>query len=125
MLPDLIIGCHLICKLDLEHNFKDKTPVILWDDVAVSMVLPCGHWTLSHIDKTFATANKLLSTLQCVKNNFDDKSLSELAADYHAMLINDMILTHLNQAQCHALWHVLKKHSLLFSRKLGKLPTSK
>ncbi len=45
-----------------------------------------------------------------------------LAADYHAKNLDDMIPTHLNQAQRQALWHILKKHSILFSRKLGKLP---
>jgi hypothetical protein len=33
-----------------------------------------------------------------------------------------MIPTHLNWAQRRALWHILKKHSILFSGKLGKLP---
>jgi hypothetical protein len=33
-----------------------------------------------------------------------------------------MIPTHLNRAQRRALWHILKKHSILFSGKLGKLP---
>jgi hypothetical protein len=33
-----------------------------------------------------------------------------------------MIPTHLNRAQRQALWHILKKHSVLFSGKLGKLP---
>jgi hypothetical protein len=45
-----------------------------------------------------------------------------LAADYHAKNLDDMIPTHLNQAQRRALWHILKKHSILFSKKLGKLP---
>jgi hypothetical protein len=45
-----------------------------------------------------------------------------LAADYHAKNLDDMIPTHLNQAQQRALWHILKKHSILFSGKLGKLP---
>jgi hypothetical protein len=45
-----------------------------------------------------------------------------LAADYHAKNLDDKIPTHLNRAQQWAPWHILKKHSILFSRKLGKLP---
>jgi hypothetical protein len=46
-----------------------------------------------------------------------------LAANYHAKNLDDMIPTHLNWEQQQALWHILKKHSILFSRKLGKLPS--
>jgi hypothetical protein len=45
-----------------------------------------------------------------------------LAANYHAKNLDDMVPTHLSQAQRWALWHILKKHSILFSGKLGKLP---
>jgi hypothetical protein len=45
-----------------------------------------------------------------------------LAANYHAKNLDDMIPTHLNRAQQRALWHILKKYSVLFSGKLGKLP---
>jgi hypothetical protein len=45
-----------------------------------------------------------------------------LAANYHAKNLDDMIPTHLNRAQWRALLHILKKNSILFSRKLGKLP---
>jgi Reverse transcriptase (RNA-dependent DNA polymerase) len=119
--PNLILGCDLIHKLGLELNFCNETPVILWDDVAMPMV-PHGHWTPARINKAFATANEPLSTLKCAEENFDNKSPSMLAADYHEVKVDDMLPTHLNRVQCHALWHVLKKHAFLFSGKLGKLP---
>ena len=107
--------------MGLELNFCDDTPVILWDDVTIPMV-PHGHWTPTHIDEAFATASAPPLMLQHVEDNFDKKSPSMLAADYHEVKIDDMIPTHLNHAQHHALWHVLKKHAFLFSGKLGKLP---
>ena len=120
--PDLILGCNVICKLGLKLNFRDDTPVILWDDVAVPMV-HCGQWTPARIDEAFATASAPPSLmLQCAEDNFNNKSPSMLAADYHEVKIDDMLLTHLNCMQCHALWHVLKKHAFLFSGKLSKLP---
>jgi hypothetical protein len=45
-----------------------------------------------------------------------------LATDYQAKNLDDMIPTHLNPAKRQSLWHILKKHSILFSGKLGKLP---
>jgi hypothetical protein len=45
-----------------------------------------------------------------------------LAADYDAKNLDDMIPTHLNWVQQQAHWYILKKHSILFPRKLGKLP---
>jgi hypothetical protein len=61
-------------------------------------------------------------TLRQAETNFEEKSPSMLAADYHAKNLDNMIPTHLNRAQQRALWHILKKHSILFFGKLGKLP---
>jgi hypothetical protein len=119
--PDLILGRDLIRKLGLELNFRDETPAIIWDDVAVPMV-PRGHWTPARIDEAFAAANEPPSALKRAEDNFDNKSPSMLAAEYHEVKIDDMLPTHLNRAQRRALWHVLKKHAFLFSGKLGKLP---
>jgi hypothetical protein len=85
-------------------------------------MVPCGHWTPAQIDEAFATILELPSTLWQAETNFKEKSPSMLAADYHAKNLDDMIPTHLNWAQRWALWHILKKHSILFSRMLGKLP---
>ena len=84
-------------------------------------MVPSGHWTQQHIDKMFAMT-ETLSTLEQAEANFKNKSPSLLAAKYKAANINKMILTHLNHGQHQALWHILQKHSFLFSRKHGKLP---
>jgi hypothetical protein len=119
--PDMILGRDLIRKLGLDLKFNDDTPAIIWEDVKVPMV-PHGHWTPARIDEAFAIILEPPSTLQQAETNFEEKSPSMLAADYHAKNLDDMIPTHLKQAQQRALWHILKKHSILFSGKLGKLP---
>jgi hypothetical protein len=83
---------------------------------------PSGHWTPAQIDEAFTTILELPLTLWQAETSFKEKSPSMLVADYHAKNLDDMIPTHLNQAQWWALWHILKKHSILFSGKLGKLP---
>jgi hypothetical protein len=60
--------------------------------------------------------------LNCLWPYNKQKSPSMLAADYPAKNLDDMIPTHLKWAQQQALWHTLKKHSILFSGKLWKLP---
>jgi hypothetical protein len=110
----MILGRDLIRKLGLDLKFNDDTPAIIWEDVEVPMV-PCGHWTPAQIDEAFATILEPPSTLQQAETNFKEKSPSMLAADYHAKNLDDMIPTHLNRAQRRALWHILKKHSILFS----------
>jgi hypothetical protein len=71
------------------------TPVIIWKDVKVPMV-PCGHWTPAQIDEAFATILEPPSTLRQAEKNFEEKSPSMLAADYHAKNLDAMIPTHLN-----------------------------
>jgi hypothetical protein len=79
-------------------------------------------WTPAWIDEAFTTILELPSTLWQAENNFKEKRPSMLATNYHTKNLDDMIPTHLNWLHQCALWHVLKKHSILFSRKLGKLP---
>jgi hypothetical protein len=44
-------------------------------------------------------ANESLSTFKQAEENFDNKSPSMLAANYHEVKINDMLPTHLNHMQ--------------------------
>jgi hypothetical protein len=81
-----------------------------------------GRCTPARIDEAFATILEPPSTLRQAEKSFEEKSPSMLAANYHAKNLDDMIPTHLNRAQRWALWHILKKHSILFSGKLGKSP---
>jgi hypothetical protein len=97
--PDMILGCNLICKLGLDLKFNDDTPAIIWEDVEVPMV-PGGHWTPAQIDEAFTTILELPLTLRQAETNFEEKS----------------------PKQQQALWHIVKKHSVLFSGKLGNLP---
>jgi RNase H-like domain found in reverse transcriptase len=46
-------------------------------------MVPCRHWTPARINEVFATANEPLSTLKRAEKNFDNKSPSMLATDYH------------------------------------------
>jgi hypothetical protein len=85
-------------------------------------MVPRGHWTPARIDEAFATILEPPSTLWQAETSFKEKSPSMLATNYHAKNLDDMIPTHLNRAQWRALWHILKKHSILFSGKLEKLP---
>jgi hypothetical protein len=73
------------------------------------------------MDEAFATILEPPSTLWQGEKSFEENSPSMLAANYHAKNIDDMIPTHLCWAQWWALWHILKKHSVLVSGKLGKL----
>jgi hypothetical protein len=66
-------------------------------------MVPRGHWTPARIDEAFATIPEPPSTLRQAEMNFEEKSPSMLAADYHAKNLDDMIPTHLNQAQQRAL----------------------
>jgi hypothetical protein len=96
--PDMILGRDLIHKLGLDLKFNDDTPAIIWEDVEVPMV-PRGHWTPAQIDEAFATILEPPSTLRQAETNFEEKSPSMLAANYHAKNLDDMIPTHLNRAQ--------------------------
>jgi hypothetical protein len=96
---DMILGCDLIGKLGLDLKFNDDTPAIIWEDVEVLMV-PRGHWAPAQIDEAFATILEPPLTLRQAETNFEEKS----------------------PTQRQALWHIVKKHSVLFSRKLGNLP---
>jgi hypothetical protein len=105
---DMILGCDLIRKLGLDLKFNDNTPAIIWEDVEVPMV-PHGHWIPAQIDKAFVTILEPPLTLRQAEKSFKERSPSMLATDYQAKNLDDMIPTHLNQAQQQALWHILKK----------------
>jgi hypothetical protein len=94
----MILGGDLIRKLGLDLKFNNDTPAIIWEDVEVPMV-PRGHWTPARIDEAFATILEPPSTLRQAETSFEEKS----------------------PTQQQALWHILKKHPVLFSGKLGKL----
>jgi hypothetical protein len=91
----MILGRDLIRKLGLDLKFNDDTPAIIWEDVEVPMV-PRGHWTPARIDEAFAMILEPPSTLRQAETNFEEKSPSMLAADYHAKNLDDMVPTHLN-----------------------------
>jgi hypothetical protein len=80
-----------------------------------------GHWTPAQINEAFKTILEAPLTLWQAEKGFEEKSPSMLAADYIAKNLDNMIPTHLTWAQWQALWHILKKHFILFPRKLGKL----
>jgi hypothetical protein len=82
-------------------------------------MVPHGHWTTAQIDEAFPTIHEPPLTLWQAEKSFEEKSPSMLAANYHAKNLDDMIPTHINWAQWQALWHILKKHSILFSGRLG------
>jgi hypothetical protein len=79
----MILGRDLIRKLGLDLKFNDDIPAIIWEDVEVPMV-PRGHWTPAQIDEAFATILEPPLTLQTAETNFEEKSPSMLAANYHA-----------------------------------------
>jgi hypothetical protein len=80
-------------------------------------------WTLDSNPNWWSICNHSWTAFDptASREKLEEKSASMLATDYHAKNLDDMIPTHLTCTQQWALWHVLKKNSIPFSGKAGKV----